>query len=86
MNEIKQVSYDFSIDSLVSVKAPIGTDPESLYEEAHNKLLQQLQENDWINSNISLIFENIFDSENGAYDDDWENYGNKKRNKKNERK
>ena len=73
MSEIKQVSYDFSVDSLVSVDAPIGTNPESLTKQALNKFIQRIKDND-----VELTFETIFDIENGAYDEDWENYGNKK--------
>jgi len=73
MSKIKQVTYDFSIDSFVTVVAPIGTDPESLVEQALNKFVQIVTVYD-----IELTFETIFDPENGAYDEDWENYGNKK--------
>jgi hypothetical protein len=65
------------MDSLVSVDAPIGTDPESLIEQALNKFIQRIKDND-----VTLAFETIFDGENGAYDEDWENYGNKKDNEK----
>ena len=76
MSKIKLVSYDFSIDSLVSVDAPIGTDPESLVEQALNKFVQQVTVYD-----IELTFETIFDPENDTYDEDWENYGNIKEEK-----
>ena len=75
MSEIKQVSYDFSMDSLVSVDAPIGTNPESLFSQALNKLAQKMKAND-----VELTFDTIFDSESGDYDEDWENYANKKEN------
>ena len=77
MSKIKQVTYDFSIDSFVTVVAPIGTDPESLVEQALNKFVQIVTVYD-----IELTFETIFDPENGTYDEDWENYGNKKDNEK----
>jgi len=77
MSKIKQVTYDFSIDSFVTVVAPIGTDPESLVEQALNKFVQIVTVYD-----IELTFENIFDPENGTYDEDWENYGNKINNEK----
>ncbi len=64
-----KVSYDFSIDSVVAVDAPIGTDPDTLIEEAKQKLIERIEEGD-----ITFLFENIFDSETGAYDEDWSNY------------
>ena len=63
------VSYDFSVDSVVAVDAPIGTDPDTLIEEAKQKLIERIQEGD-----ITFRFENVFDSETGAYDEDWSNY------------
>ena len=63
------VSYDFSVDSVVVVDAPIGTDPDSLIEEAKQKLIERIQEGD-----ITFRFENVFDGETGAYDEDWSNY------------
>ena len=63
------VSYDFSIDNVVAVDAPIGTDPDTLIEEAKQKLIERIQEGD-----ITFRFENVFDSETGAYDEDWSNY------------
>lgn len=65
----RNISYDFNLDSIVSVDAPIGTDPDTLIEQAKQKLIQRIQEDD-----VIIVFENIFDSENGAYDEDWENY------------
>lgn len=65
----KNVTYDFTVDSIVSVDAPIGTDPETLIRSAKIKLIERINEDD-----VTLIFDTIFDSETGAYDDDWENY------------
>lgn len=65
----KNVTYDFSLDSIVAVDAPIGTDPDTLIEQAKQKLIQRIQEDD-----VTIVFENIFDKETGAYDEDWENY------------
>ncbi len=65
----KNVSYDFSLDSIVAVEAPIGTDPDTLIEQVKQKLIQRIQEDD-----VTIVFENIYDSETGSYDDDWENY------------
>ena len=77
MSKIKQVTYDFIVNSFVTISAPIGTDPESLIEQAHNKFVQQVTVYD-----IELTFETIYDPENEIYDEDWENYGNKKDNEK----
>ena len=71
MSKIKKVSYDFSMDSMVSVDAPIGTNPESLTKQALDKFMQKIKDDD-----VELTFEALFDIENGAYDDDWENYKN----------
>lgn len=65
----KNVTYDFSIDSIVAVDAPIGTDPDILMAEVKLKLVDRIMNND-----VTIVFENIFDSETGAYDEDWENY------------
>ena len=65
----KIISYDFSLDSIVAVDAPIGTDPDALIEQAKQKLIQRIQEDD-----VTIVFENIYDGETGAYDNDWENY------------
>jgi hypothetical protein len=65
----KNVSYDFGLDSIVAVDAPIGTDPDTLIEQVKQKLIQRIQEDD-----VTIVFENIYDNETGAYDEDWENY------------
>ena len=65
----KNVTYDFSVDSIIAIDAPIGTDPETLIRSAKIKLIERINEND-----VIITFENIFDSETGAYDEDWENY------------
>lgn len=65
----KNITYDFTVDSIVSVDAPIGTDPETLIRSAKIKLIERINEDD-----VTLIFDTIFDSETGAYDEDWENY------------
>jgi hypothetical protein len=64
-----KVSYDFVLDSCVAVDAPIGTDPETLIEQAKAKFIDRILSND-----VTVAFENIFDGETGAYDEDWENY------------
>ena len=65
----KNVTYDFGLDSIVAVDAPIGTDPDTLIEQVKEKLIQRIREDD-----VTIVFENIYDSETGAYDEDWENY------------
>jgi hypothetical protein len=70
----KMISYDFSLDSIVAVDAPIGTDPDTLIEQAKQKLIQRIQEDD-----VSIVFENIFDGETGSYDEDWKGYANEQR-------
>ena len=69
MQMSNKVSYDFTLDSCVAVDAPIGTDPETLIEQAKAKFVQRILDND-----VEINFENIFDSETGAYDEDWETY------------
>ena len=63
------VSYDFSLDSIVAVDAPIGTDPDTLIQQVKQKLVERIFEDD-----VTIVFENVFDGETGAYDEDWENY------------
>ena len=65
----KNVSYDFSLDSIVAVDAPIGTDPDTLIEQAKQKLVERILTDD-----VTIVFENIYYCETGAYDEDWENY------------
>lgn len=65
---MKIVTYDFSIDSIVCVDAPIGTNPDTLRKQALKKLLEKIQADD-----ITLVFESTFDEESGSYDEDWEN-------------
>ena len=57
------VSFVFAVD------APIGTDPETLIEQAKAKFVQRILEGD-----IVVVFENIFYSETGVYDEDWKTY------------
>ena len=66
---IKEVTYDFVLDSIIAVDAPIGTDPETLIGRVLDKLAHKVAEQD-----LTFRFENIFDDETGAYDEDWENY------------
>ena len=66
------IAYDFTLDSLVSVDAPIGTDPATLVAEAKSKFLIGLLQND-----AEVIFDTIFDAETGAYSTDWKGYSRK---------
>tara|TARA_R100000951_G_scaffold43708_1_gene36926 strand:+ start:254 stop:499 length:246 start_codon:yes stop_codon:yes gene_type:complete len=65
----KLVNYDFSIDSLVSVQAPEGTDPETLISQAMIKIIQRIREKD-----LTLMFDTCFDSKTGDYYEDWEKF------------
>ena len=65
----RKVSYDFVLDSCVAVDAPIGTDPETLIEQAKAKFVQRILEDD-----VTVSFENIFDCETGVYAEDWQTY------------
>ena len=64
-----KVSYDFAVDNVIAVDAPIGTDPDTLVEQAKQKLIERIQEGD-----ITFTFENIFDGETGDYSEDWASY------------
>ena len=65
----KNVSYDFNLDSIVAIDAPIGTDPDTLIEQVKQKLVERI-----LNDEVEFRFENIYDGETGSYDEDWENY------------
>jgi len=56
MSKIKQASYVFSMDSMVSVDAPSGTDPESLRKQAIDKFKRIVESN-----NAELICEEVCD-------------------------
>ena len=49
-----KVSYYFTLDSYVAVDAPIGTDPETLIEQAKAKFIDRILEDD-----IVVVFETI---------------------------
>ena len=57
------VSYDFSVESVVAVDAPHGTDPDTLIDKALDKLAQQA-----LKRELDLHCENTFDSETGSYE------------------
>ena len=53
-----KISYDFNVDSLISVEAPIGTDPDALIEQVLAKLICRAAEKD-----LTITFEDFFDKE-----------------------
>ena len=67
----RMISYDFNIDSLISVDAPIGTDPDTLIEQVLTSLISRAA-----NKDLTVTFEDFFDSETGVWDNDWEGYAN----------
>lgn len=34
----KMISFDFTLDNIISVKAPKGTDPDTLHDQLHEQL------------------------------------------------
>jgi hypothetical protein len=55
----KIVSYDFLIDNIIAVKAPVGTDPDTLIDQALEQLIQRCHNH----GEISFIFDKVFDPE-----------------------
>lgn len=39
------VSYDFTLDNIISVKAPKGTDPDNLQDQLREQLRELLDDN-----------------------------------------
>ena len=70
----KTISYDFNVDSLISVEAPIGTDPDTLIEQVLANLISRAA-----NKDLTVTFEDFFDPETGVWDNDWEGYANEQR-------
>ena len=60
------INYDFNIDTLVTVEAPMGTDPNTLIEKAITKLKEQVNRSD-----ITLSFDQCFDADTGNYTENW---------------
>ena len=58
------VNYDFQVDSIVSIKAPYGTDPDALIGQALIKLIQKVNQRD-----LELRCENTYDPETGYYEE-----------------
>ena len=69
----KMISYDFNVDSCISVEAPIGTDPDTLIEQVLAKLICRATGNSE-DGELTITFEDFFDKETGVWDKDWENY------------
>jgi hypothetical protein len=73
MNKTKIVSYDFLIDNIIAVKAPAGTDPDTLIDQALEQLIQRCHQH----GEINFIFDKVFDPETGSQlpaaldDDEW---------------
>jgi hypothetical protein len=64
----KKINYDFTVESLITVEAPVGTDPATLEIEAMRKLAAHAHHHQ-----VVLDFHTTFDPETGKYSDDWEN-------------
>ena len=52
------VSFDFTLDSIISVKAPKGTDPDTLHDQLREKLRGLLDDNCEV-----LMSEGIFEED-----------------------
>ena len=52
------VSFDFTLDSIISVKAPKGTDPDTLHDQLREKLRELLDDNC-----EAFMFEGIFEED-----------------------
>ena len=63
----KIINYDFTLESLITVEAPVGTDPATLESEAMGKLAAHAHHHQ-----VVLDFHTTFDPETGAYSEEWE--------------
>ena len=52
------VSFDFTLDNIISVKAPRGTDPDTLHDQLHDQLKDLVSDNC-----VVFMFEGIFEDE-----------------------
>ena len=50
------VSFDFTLDNIISVKAPRGTDPDTLHDQLHDQLKYLV-----FNNCAVFMFEGIFE-------------------------
>ena len=62
----KIINYDYNIDTLITVEAPTGTDPNTLIEKAITKLKEQVNCSD-----ITLSFDQCYDPDTGNYTENW---------------
>ena len=52
------VSFDFTLDNIISVEAPRGTDPDTLRDQLHEKLKDLVFDNCEV-----FVFEGIFEDD-----------------------
>jgi hypothetical protein len=52
------ISFDFTLDNIISVKAPKETDPDTLHQELRSKLQQLLDDRC-----VEFMFEGTFEEE-----------------------
>ena len=63
----KVINYDFAVDTLITVEAPAGTDPDTLEQEVLGKLSAQVAR-----GQVELVYNHTFDAETGTYSKEWE--------------
>ena len=63
----KKINYDFTVESLITVEAPVGTDPSMLVTKALDKLSVQAA-----HDQVVIAFQTTFDAETGEYSEEWE--------------
>ena len=51
----KMISYDFTLDNIISVKAPRGTNPDTLREQLYEKL------KDMVRDDLVFMFDGTFE-------------------------
>jgi len=59
----KTINYDFEITNFVTAKAPYGTNPDTLVDQAMEMLLAQINNNE-----IEFHCKNTFDNDTGEYE------------------
>jgi len=52
------VSFDFTLDTMISVKAPRGTDPDTLHDQLYEKLKDLV-----FNDCAVFVFEGIYEDD-----------------------
>tara|TARA_R110000823_G_C15929475_1_gene499370 strand:- start:654 stop:866 length:213 start_codon:yes stop_codon:yes gene_type:complete len=67
----KIINYDFAVDTLITVEAPVGTDPSMLVTKALEKLSVQAA-----HEQVVIAFQTTFDLETGEYSEEWEEVEN----------